>query len=101
MRKNPYKEGGPCYLAYEAGYADAIRDAMEIMEETENDTAEKADQNQAQQGIFQLPACEIGHDGSRHGNVDNNPAQKIKILFFPDKLYFQGLFLHLQEKLLH
>ena len=30
-RENPYKPGGPCYLAYEAGYADAILDAMEMM----------------------------------------------------------------------
>lgn len=30
-RENPYKPGGACYLAYEAGYADAILDAMELI----------------------------------------------------------------------
>ena len=28
-RKNPYKAGSPCYLAYEFGYTDAIEDALE------------------------------------------------------------------------
>ena len=30
-RENPYKPGGACFMAYEAGYADAILDAMELM----------------------------------------------------------------------
>ena len=30
-RENPYKPGGACYLAYEAGYTDALLDAMETM----------------------------------------------------------------------
>ena len=34
LHKNPYKQGGACYLAYEQGYYDAIEDAEKIDEVT-------------------------------------------------------------------
>ena len=33
--KNPFEKGSPCYLAYEAGYWDAIDDATKLMQEGE------------------------------------------------------------------
>ena len=32
-RENPYKLGSSCYIAYEAGYMDAIEDVNRMMEE--------------------------------------------------------------------
>lgn len=33
MKNNPYRKGSACYIAYESGYADAIADAIKIVEE--------------------------------------------------------------------
>lgn len=30
-KRNPYREGGPCFLAYEQGYMDAIEDVKKML----------------------------------------------------------------------
>ena len=45
--KNPYREGSPCWLAWEQGYNTAIKDAIEKLKGAENDGEQDNEEERA------------------------------------------------------
>lgn len=68
MAKNPYRKGGACYLAWEAGYAAAL-DAVERLLKGVDSNEERKDEDHT--GAVQEGA---DHAGRREGEGSGRPA---------------------------